>query len=565
MRRLAVYHPAGRAEGTGANVFGMQVANLELFQALARHGGLDRLDVLTHVDVDDGALRSGLLAGRPSDIDIRSALVTNQSRAAEAGAVIRGGPRIDELAWIRRASVGSRAYSLVGLIHTIAPPAMRQDIAGAAVAPTEDWDAVICTSPSIQSAMERMFEEWADYLGARFNGRARPRPRLPLLPLGVNGEVFETAADRPDVRRRRRDALGAADDDIVLLWVGRLSYFEKAFPQVMFRAAQEAAEATGKTVHFAMVGWFPGGDQDRDRYRQASDAYAPDVRVHFLDGNDRVVINDMWAASDVFVSLIDNIQETFGITPLEAMAAGLPVVVSDWDGYRYTVRDGIEGMLIPTLGAPPQNLLHDQTIRHALAMMSYQSYVGSIAQHTAVHVGRAADAIAQLIRSPQLRRKMGNAGRQRIRDTFDWKVVAPQYVALTEELTAIRTAASDDGRRMPHPLKGDPYRDFAGFPTRVLGLEDAIWIRAGGGAADLDRSAGVQLDQFAAARRASRAEMEVILASLSDGRTLVVRAILEAFPIPRRRAILLGLMWMAKAGILDWRTHRGQPANRTAD
>ena len=31
------------------------------------------------------------------------------------------------------------------------------------------------------------------------------------------------------------------------------------------------------------------------------------------------------------------------------MAAGIPVVVSDWDGYRYTVTDGVEGFLIPTL------------------------------------------------------------------------------------------------------------------------------------------------------------------------------------------------------------------------
>ena len=41
------------------------------------------------------------------------------------------------------------------------------------------------------------------------------------------------------------------------------------------------------------------------------------------------------------MSLADNIQETFGLTPVEAMAAGLPCVMSDWDGYRDTVRDGV--------------------------------------------------------------------------------------------------------------------------------------------------------------------------------------------------------------------------------
>ncbi len=35
--------------------------------------------------------------------------------------------------------------------------------------------------------------------------------------------------------------------------------------------------------------------------------------------------------------MIDNIQETFGLAPLEGMAAGLPLLVSDWDGMKDTV------------------------------------------------------------------------------------------------------------------------------------------------------------------------------------------------------------------------------------
>ena len=57
----------------------------------------------------------------------------------------------------------------------------------------------------------------------------------------------------------------------------------------------------------------------------------------------------LWAGADIFVSLVDNVQESFGLTPIEAMAAGLPVVVSDWDGYRDTARNGEDGFLIPTV------------------------------------------------------------------------------------------------------------------------------------------------------------------------------------------------------------------------
>jgi glycogen synthase len=55
----------------------------------------------------------------------------------------------------------------------------------------------------------------------------------------------------------------------------------------------------------------------------------------------------------------DNIQETFGLTPLEAMAAGLPVIVGDWDGYKDTVRDGVDGFRIPSL-MPPAPLGTDE-------------------------------------------------------------------------------------------------------------------------------------------------------------------------------------------------------------
>ncbi len=50
--------------------------------------------------------------------------------------------------------------------------------------------------------------------------------------------------------------------------------------------------------------------------------------------------------------LIDNMQESFGLTPIEAMAAGLPRVISDWDGYRDSVQHGEDGFLIRTIQPP---------------------------------------------------------------------------------------------------------------------------------------------------------------------------------------------------------------------
>lgn len=551
MRRLAIYHPAGRV-GLGENVFGKDIANFQLFQALVRHGGLDQADFLTHSPVSPDDLQRDLIGGAPCSTKISASTILAQQVPAEAGALLRGSARLEDLAWQRRRTVGDRAYSLMGLIHTIAPPAIRQEIGAAGIAPIHPWDALICTSPSVQTAMRAMFDEWSDYLADRFGGAKRPQPMLPLIPLGVDGEALAAAAT-PEGRSAAREAMGVSEDDIVLLWVGRLSFFEKAFPQSMMRAAEEAAQATGKRMHLVMVGWFPDGADGERRYRQAAAAHAPSVTFHVANGNDRARLGSLWAAGDIFLSLVDNIQETFGITPLEAMACGLPVVVSDWDGYRYTVRDGEEGFLIPTLGGPEDGLVQDLVGQHMFGMKSYQQYVGIVAQHTAVHVGRAAEAIARLAKDPELRRRMGEAGRRRIRDTFDWRVVAPQYTALAEELTAIRLAEAGDapppGR---HPIKGDPFRDFAVFASSTLTLETRLRLRPGAHVEALDTMNSIELDMFAANWRGSLDEAKRIVSRLRESGELPARDIAAMFPDQRRRLIQLLLTWMAKQGLLDW-------------
>jgi len=551
--RLAIYHPAGRV-GLGQNVFGKDVANFDLFRALVRQSGLRHVDFLTNSPVEADALARSLDATGPDHASVSTATILNDHVPLTAGTLLRGGPRIEELAWQRRRVAGDGAYSLMGLIHTIAPPAMRQEIAMTAIAPVQPWDALICTSPSVQSAIVEMFDEWADYLGDRFNGDRRTRPMLPLLPLGVDGQVFAKHAARADFRQRERDRLGMAGDDILVLWVGRLSFFEKAFPQPMMRAVQEAGRQSGKRMHFAMAGWFPDRADGERQYRQAANAHAPDCAFHIIDGNDRDRLAGLWAASDLFLSLVDNIQETFGITPLEAMAAGLPVVVSDWDGYRYTVRNGREGFLVPTLIGPEGSLPPALTEGHALGVKSYQQYVGIIAQHTAVDIGAAAAAIAALAASSDLRRAMGEAGQCRVRDMFDWAVVAPQYRALAAELAEIRRAHGVSTNRLVarRPVKGDPFRDFAGFASSSLAPNTRLRLRDGLGAEDLRKISTIELDMFAANWRGSLGECLIVVNRLGERGEATVAELMESFPRPRRPSVQLNLLWLCKQGLLAW-------------
>ncbi|HEY9217984.1 MAG TPA: glycosyltransferase family 4 protein, partial [Phenylobacterium sp.] len=442
------------------------------------------------------------------------------------------------------------AYSLLGLVHTIAPPGIREYIAAAATAPLQPWDALVCTSPAVVDGLNNMFEAYGEHLNERFGGARRPRPHLPLVPLGVDLADLAAKADRPEARARIRAEFGLSDADVMVLWVGRLSFFEKAFPQPMFRAVEEAAQAAGGKVVFVMAGWFPVEPRHREVYAQAAQAYAPSVEVRFADGNDHQKVADLWAGGDIFISLVDNIQETFGITPLEAMAAGLPVVASDWDGYRYTIEHGVQGFLIPTLSAAPGGLGTAIASPHVLLLESYQSYVGTLAQAAAVNVGKAAEALAALIASPDLRRKMGSAGRERVRTAFDWPVVARLYAQLVEELSAIRAAHAGEATSRISPIKGDPFEAFAHFATDVLAPDTKLSVRPGASEADLERAQKVDLDMAFPGYRASLQDCAAMLTLIGEGAT--AGEVLSRFPPNQRGRLELGLVWMAKIGLLDW-------------
>jgi glycosyltransferase involved in cell wall biosynthesis len=548
--RLAIFHPNGEL-GLGQNFFGKDVANLELFRAMAQHGGFEQIDLLAVRPVTQEHLRKALLDDPAAAIRIVPGSGLNQIPAREAGALLRGQPDLSNLAWLRRISVGDRAYSLIGLVHTLAPPLIRQIIAASLVAPMHPWDAIICTSPSVRDAVGEMFDGWGDYLAERTGGKPPRRPALPVIPLGVEAKRFADFADRPEARAKVRGELGLADEDVLVLWVGRLSFFEKAFPQAMFRAVQRAAAETGVSLHFAMAGWFPG-DRDRGYYEEAAKLYAPDVPVHFLDGNNRALVRELWAGADMFISLVDNIQETFGITPVEAMAAGLPVVVSDWDGYRSTVRDGLDGFLVPTLGGPASGLGATLIQRHIFEVATYQAYVGEVAQYTAVHVGKAADAIAALARSPDLRRRMGASGRERVRTTFDWPVVARQIHELVDEMAAIRRASPDPVvARKVDPVRDDPFVSFTGFATQPFTLDMPLRAPPGVSGEDV-RGLTASLDKAFAGLRGTLDECATALDLLASGKASTGRQVLLNFPVERRRLVEMGLAWMAKLGLIDW-------------
>src|SRR3546814_2925094 len=101
------------------------------------------------------------------------------------------------------------------------------------------------------------------------------------------------------------------------------------------------------------------------------------------------------------------------------MAAGLPCIGSDWDGYRDTVVDGETGILVPTW-VPPAGAGAGIADSYSLGTLTYDRYVGYASQMTAVDVPAFTDAVVALAIDPEHRRRVGEAGRRRARAHYAW-------------------------------------------------------------------------------------------------------------------------------------------------
>jgi starch synthase len=367
---------------------------------------------------------------------------------------------------------GPGRYCLTGVTHTTASPGTMAEIAGMLREPLMPWDAVICTSEAVAETVARVHEASADYLRWLHGPDARiAGPQLPVIPLGVHTADFELGEAE---RGQARAALGLAADEVAALFVGRLAFAAKAHPQAMYEGLQAAAERTGARVVLIECGWSPN-DVIAEAYGQGAADFAPAVRRMAVDGRDPAALRRCWASADLFVSLSDNIQETFGLTPVEAMAAGLPVVVSDWNGYRDTVRDGVDGFRIRTW-APAAGFGGPLAEGSEAGSLNYDLYNWGAASTTSLDRAELVERLSALVADPGLRRRMGEAGRARARETFDWAHVYRRYQALWGELNARRLAAAANRDEMAWlsaappaaPDRLDPFHIFGHYPTQAI-------------------------------------------------------------------------------------------------
>lgn len=208
------------------------------------------------------------------------------------------------------------------------------------------------------------------------------------IPNGVDTDLFRPGVDGTLVRQR----CAISDDARVMLFVGTLDRAHH-YRQVdlLLRAVKAVQD---RDLHVLVAG---DGDQ-MPEYQRLAQELGVRSRVHFLGTVAHQALPNVYGVADLVV-LPSQLQESFGLVLIEAMACGKPVITSNLPGARTVVSDGKDGLLVrPGDGDD------------------------------------LADKIRVLLDDPQHRREMGEQGRAKVEAKYAWPRIIPKLVRVYEDV-----------------------------------------------------------------------------------------------------------------------------------
>jgi lipopolysaccharide/colanic/teichoic acid biosynthesis glycosyltransferase len=243
---------------------------------------------------------------------------------------------------------------------------------------------IVCVSPSLRSRLIDL-------------GLSTPEKAIVLgggSSNGVISERFTPTPERLEAAISLRVELGIPVDAPVVGFVGRFTR-DKGFPELI--DAFEQILISHPKVFLLLVGDYEDGDPISAAYQKKLESLQNVVRVGFVSDP-----APMYQVLDVLA--LPTYREGFPNVPLEAAAAGKPIVTTTATGARDSVQDGKTGLVVPVGDS------------HALAA-----------------------ALQQLLENPVLANQMGQAGRAWVEQEFKPELIWQQLNDLYNILYAQRT------------------------------------------------------------------------------------------------------------------------------
>ena len=350
-----------------------------------------------------------------------------------------------------RAALEAR-FPICGIVHSVICDDF-QSVYLSNAAWGQRADKIVATSEAAEKAVRQALETANQQLRFATGKTPESSPGIERIPLGVDHEHFQ-----PSDAVAARRLLSLPEEALTVTYVGRLTKSYKATLEPLLTVC-----ATLKRRHPSLHLLFAGTVEDESYVtvlERVSRELEIGAAVHFITNFPAFVKRLIYAASDIVVLPVDNIQESFGLSVLEAMASGRPVVASDWSGYRDLVVHGENGFLVPTIWIPPAAFAAS-----ILAPLSrFPTIEEYLAQHTVVDVEALASYLDVLCGNPDRRQSMGEKGRKRVERSFSWRIVT----RLLGNLWQDQVATAKDASSWKGSAAMDCNKLFEHYATSVL-------------------------------------------------------------------------------------------------
>ncbi len=207
------------------------------------------------------------------------------------------------------------------------------------------------------------------------------------LPLGLLPSAYQDLPEQEMFFNRYPELKGRR----LILFLGRLHH--KKQPEIAIKSFHRLC-AGDPSIHLVIAG---SGDSGYiDTLKQLVRQLGIEGRVTFTGMLDRKAVREAYRAADLFI--LPSLQENFGISVAEALAAGCPVVISDEVDLASDIRDAGAGLI-----CEPQ-------------------------------VETIAYAVRNILNIDELSRAMSENGKRLIREKFTWESLSEKLVDIYEDI-----------------------------------------------------------------------------------------------------------------------------------
>jgi len=217
-----------------------------------------------------------------------------------------------------------------------------------------------------------------------------------------NGILLQNWKIAPKLRAKTRQELGWTADEITVGMISRIT--PKKGHLDLIRLAPKLLEKEPKLRFLIVGGWYP---HDKKLFIQCfEEIKRHGLGPYFFWSGPRGVpdVRPYLAVTDIFLSLA--YEESFGLSVIEAMAAGRPIIGPQAGAIPEIITDGVEGFLVPLT-----------------------DFAGGSGE-------KLTTAVTQLAGDVNLRKKMGQASQMKVAEKFALPLILKKLEKIYEAATA---------------------------------------------------------------------------------------------------------------------------------